>query len=198
MPQTAEVLRQCCALMELAARTAPKSAGKDYIVTVVLDREQTHKVGEKMGTIGQKTDKPMFVRDGKSVLSSDAMLLVGVKDAAPVGLDCGACGFESCKRMLEAREKRKAGPLEAGPGSSLTGNDAGGALPGFSGPICAFRLLDMGIALGSAAKTASLLNADNRIMYRAGVVALGMGLTDADCVMAMPLSATGKSVFFDR
>jgi uncharacterized ferredoxin-like protein len=68
----------------------------------------------------------------------------------------------------------------------------------FRGPQCAYRLLDMGIALGSAAKTAGLLNADNRIMYRAGVVAREMGLVDADYVMGIPISATGKSIFFDR
>jgi uncharacterized ferredoxin-like protein len=56
----------------------------------------------------------------------------------------------------------------------------------------------MGIALGSAVKTASLLNIDNRIMYRAGVAAREMGLIDADFVMGIPLSATGKSIYFDR
>ncbi len=59
-------------------------------------------------------------------------------------------------------------------------------------------MLDMGIALGSAVKTASLLNADSRIMYRIGPVAREMGLIDADVVMGIPLSATGKSIYFDR
>jgi uncharacterized ferredoxin-like protein len=56
----------------------------------------------------------------------------------------------------------------------------------------------MGIALGSAVKTAGILNVDNRIMYRAGVVAREMDLIDADFVMGIPLSATGKSIYFDR
>jgi uncharacterized ferredoxin-like protein len=56
----------------------------------------------------------------------------------------------------------------------------------------------MGIALGSAVKMAAMMNVDNRIMYRAGVVAREMGLIDADFVMGIPLSATGKSIFFDR
>jgi uncharacterized ferredoxin-like protein len=68
----------------------------------------------------------------------------------------------------------------------------------FRGPQCAYRLLDMGIALGSAVKTASLLNVDNRIMYRTGAVAREMGLIDADVVVGIPLSATGKSIYFDR
>jgi uncharacterized ferredoxin-like protein len=56
----------------------------------------------------------------------------------------------------------------------------------------------MGIALGSAVKTASILNADNRDMYRAGVVARRMGLNEADFVLGIPLSATGESIYFDR
>ncbi len=56
----------------------------------------------------------------------------------------------------------------------------------------------MGIALGSAVKTASLLNADNRIMYRIGPVAREMGLVEADVVIGIPISATGKSIYFDR
>ena len=63
---------------------------------------------------------------------------------------------------------------------------------------CAFRLLDMGIALGSAVKTASMLNVDNRIMYRIGVAAREMDLVDWEFVMGIPLSVTGKSIYFDR
>jgi uncharacterized ferredoxin-like protein len=58
--------------------------------------------------------------------------------------------------------------------------------------------MDMGIALGSAVKTASLFNVDNRVMYRAGVVARKLGLIDADVALGVPLAATGKNVFFDR
>jgi uncharacterized ferredoxin-like protein len=56
----------------------------------------------------------------------------------------------------------------------------------------------MGIAIGSAVKVASMMNADNRIMYNAGVVARRLGLTDAGFVMGIPLAATGKSIYFDR
>ncbi|MCL6650529.1 MAG: ferredoxin domain-containing protein [Chloroflexi bacterium] len=58
--------------------------------------------------------------------------------------------------------------------------------------------MDLGIALGSAAKTASIFNADNRIMYRAGVAARRIGMMDADVVVGIPISATGKSIYFDR
>ena len=47
-------------------------------------------------------------------------------------------------------------------------------------------------------KTASLLNVDNRIMYRIGVLARKMGFTQDDVVMGIPLSAQGKNIYFDR
>ena len=65
----------------------------------------------------------------------------------------------------------------------------------FEGPTCAYRLLDMGIALGSAVKTASMLNVDNRIMHRVGVVTRELGIVDWDFVMGIPLSVTGKSIY---
>ena len=90
--------------------------------------------------------------------------------------NCGACGYPDCATL--AKQKKKS--VE------------------FTGPICSFRLLDMGIALGSAVKTASMLNVDNRIMYRVGAVVREMKLVDWEFVMGIPLSVTGKSIYFDR
>jgi uncharacterized ferredoxin-like protein len=123
----------------------------------------------------EQTGRRNFDRDGRNVADSDVVVLVGIKDAETTGLDCAACGVELCE-LLEV--------------NSVDGD--------FAGPQCAFRLLDLGIALGSAVKTAGILNADNRIMYRAGLVARQMGLIDADVVMGVPLSATGKSIYYDR
>ena len=69
----------------------------------------------------------------------------------------------------------------------------------FTGPICVFKALDLGIALGSAVKTAMDLNIDNRIMYRIGTAAKRLNmLPEADVIMGVPLSAKGKSIYFDR
>ncbi len=59
-------------------------------------------------------------------------------------------------------------------------------------------MIDLGIALGSAVKTASIHNVDNRIMYRAEVVARKLGMIEGEVVVGIPLSVTGKSPFFDR
>ncbi len=161
-------------LMAIAARTAPKGAGQDFVVVKVIEGEDLKRLGDEMCKYGQKTGKKNFDRDGRNVAASAAVVFIGLKDAKSLDLNCGACGVDFCN-------DRK--PAEHGE---------------FVGAQCAIRALDMGIALGSAVKTASLLNVDNRIMYRAGVVARQMGLVDADFVMGIPLSASGKSPYFDR
>ncbi len=161
-------------LMALAARTAPKAAGQDYIVIEIIeDPSVLHRLADDMVRYGQESGKKNFDRDGENVRRSAAVVLIGLKEAKTLGLNCGACGLEKC----------------------LQPNTFEGE---FRGPNCALRLLDMGIALGSAAKVASLLNVDNRIMYRIGVCARRLGLIEADFVMGIPLSATGKSIYFDR
>jgi len=169
----ASELRTVAELMCIAARTAPKSAGKDFVVTAIIEGEACRELGEGMARFGERTGKHRFDRDGNNVKDSPVVVLIGLKDAKPMGLNCSACGAEQCIKP-----------------NTFDGE--------FQGPQCAFRLLDMGIAIGSAVKTAGLLNVDNRIMYRAGVVAREMGLIDADYVMGIPLSATGKSIYFDR
>jgi len=168
-------LRMVADLMAIAARTAPKSAGQDYVVVRIVEGEELKELAAKMLDFGERTGKRNFDRDGKNVAASDCVVLIGLKNAQPLKLDCTACGAESCASLLV---------------NSTEGE--------FRGPQCAFRVLDMGIALGSAVKLAAMLNVDNRIMYRAGVVAREMGLIDADYVMGIPLSATGKSIYFDR
>jgi uncharacterized ferredoxin-like protein len=168
-----EGLQLVAELMEIAARTAPKTAGKDFLVIKTIEGADVQALAGKMVEFGQRTGKKSFDRDGANVRDSAAVVLIGLKDAKTIGLNCSACGAEKC----------------------ITVNTLEGE---FRGPQCAFRLLDMGIALGSAVKTAAILNVDNRIMYRAGVVAREMGLIDADFVIGIPLSATGKSIYFDR
>lgn len=160
-------------LMALSARTAPKGRGEDYIVTEIIEGDDLAVLGRSMIEFGERTGKDLFDRDGKNVMDSAAVLLIGMKDADPLGLNCGACGEEKCIKI-----------------NTYEGE--------YSGPQCSLRMLDLGIAIGSAVKTASILNADNRVMYRIGPVAREMGLIDADVVIGIPISATGKSIYFDR
>ena len=170
-----DVLQTVAELMEISAITAPKTAGKSYIVTKILNQEECQKLGKGMIQYGEETGKKNFDRDGANVEHSGAILLIGIKDATPVGLNCGACGVTTCLNINTGEQKGE-----------------------FLGPQCLYRALDVGIALGSAVKTASMLNVDNRIMYRIGAVARKLKFIDADFVMGIPLSVSGKSIYFDR
>ncbi len=84
------------------------------------------------------------------------------------GLNCGYCGFATCA------EKPAPTP-------------------------CYFTSADIGIAIGSAVSLAADLRVDTRVMYSAGVSARRLGLIDdCDGVLAILLSCSSKSPFFDR
>jgi uncharacterized ferredoxin-like protein len=170
-----DVMETVAQMMALSARTAPKAGGKDYLELKVIQGEDLAKMAQVMIDYGVKTGKKNFDRDGNNVRNSAAVLLVALKDAVPVAMDCGACGFAKCAELPKPKEG-----------------------PEFDGPWCAWRMMDLGIALGSAVKTASILNADNRIMYRLGVVARQLRMIEGQVVVGIPIAATGKSIYFDR
>ena len=170
----AEAVKNAVDMMALSARTAPKAAGKDFVVIKPLYGEDVQRLGDEMIKYGLENNKRNFDRDGENVKNSPAVLLIGLQDPQATGLNCGACGFDTCAECQTHRG------------------------PEFDGPQCAYRILDMGIAIGSAVKMAGMLGVDNRIMYRAGVVAKKMGLIEATLVMGIPFSVTGKNIYFDR
>ncbi|RUM33553.1 MAG: hypothetical protein DSY33_04190 [Archaeoglobus sp.] len=171
-----EAVKLSAYLMAISARTAPKAKGEDDIEIVYIDGDEKNRISEEMIKIGKEKGIYGFVRDGESLKLSEAILLIGVFGCKPVKLNCGACGM-SCED-LEKAEK-------------VEGKD-------YRGPNCAFKLIDLGIAVGSAVKFASIVNVDNRIMYRIGTVARKLGYAKADVVLGIPLSCTGKNPFFDR
>jgi uncharacterized ferredoxin-like protein len=173
-----EALLQAAKFMLIAARTSPKTAGVDDILTSIVQGEQKDMIANRMDEIGEERKIEGFKRDARNVRDSEAIVLVGVRGSKSVGFDCGGCGYDSCKEFDKKSRK--------------LGKD-------FVGPTCIFKALDLGIALGSAVKTASILNVDNRIMYRAGTAALKLKLLpEATVIMGIPISAKGKSIYFDR
>ena len=173
-----EGILEAAKLMLTSARTAPKSAGIDDIITAIIYGKEKNQIASEMKKIAEERNSKGFTRDSENVRNSEAVVLIGVKGPKSFGLNCGACGYETCETFNKT-EKRK-------------GLD-------FTGPTCLFKALDMGIALGSAVKTASLLNIDNRIMYRIGAAVKRLKmLPEAQIIMGIPLAATGKSIYFDR
>jgi uncharacterized ferredoxin-like protein len=170
-----DIISTVAGLMALSARTAPKTVGKDFLDVKVITGEELNQLAEAIVRHGEEAGKKNWDRDANNVRQSEAVLLISLDKPQPAGLNCGACGFKNCNDLPAPR-----GGTE------------------FAGPLCAWRLVDLGIAIGSAAKTAGLLNADNRVMYRVGVAARKIGFIAGEVVIGIPLSATGKSIYFDR
>jgi len=165
-------------LMLEAARTAPKSGGIDDILTTLVYGAEKDSIADKMDEIGGERRLDGFKRDAKNVRQSEAIVLIGVRGSKSFGLNCGACGHVTCEEFEKVGKK--------------FGED-------FGGPTCLFKALDMGIALGSAAKISGELNVDNRIMYRIGTAAAKLKmLPEATIIMGIPVSAKGKNIYYDR
>ena len=164
--QVEQIAEQMC----LAARTAPKARGIDLLDIVIIKDKTIKQLSEKMLQIGEREKHHTFLRDGKNILQSSAIVIIGTKTQY-LGLKyCSFCGYSNCAEA----EKKQA--------------------------VCAFNTGDLGIAVGSAVSVAMDHRLDNRVMYSVGKAVLEMGLLDKDVVVAygIPLSATGKNPFFDR
>ena len=163
--------QSCAEAMVSAARTAPKTKGVDRIRTMILTGDDIGRLADKMEEISDRFDLPFFRRDTGCINASMAVVLIGVVDG-PAGLEaaCGRCGAPDC---TEAREgKRK----------------------------CVFAGVDLGIAVGSAVSMAADMRVDTRVMFSAGRAAAEMGFTKERLtnILAIPISISGKSPFFDR
>ena len=171
-------LMQVAKLMLLSARTAPKSGGVDDILTAIVSGPEKESLVQEMDKIAEERNISRFKRDADNVRNSEYVVLVGVRGTVKLGNNCGSCGYENCEEFEKADKKMR---------------------QDFTGPNCVFKVLDLGIALGSAVKTASLHNVDNRIMYRIGAAAKRLKmLSEASVIMGIPVSAKGKSIYFDR
>lgn len=156
-------------LASLAARTAPKARGVDEIVTLTLTGEEKDKVAEEMRKIGEEKNLQFFIRDSNNLRTAQAVLILGVRNKQRGVPNCGYCGYPDCAANREADG------------------------------VCALCTMDLGIALGSAAGVAADNRADTRIMFSVGKAAMNLGLLpETRNACGLPLSASGKSPFFDR
>jgi uncharacterized ferredoxin-like protein len=180
MSAETEAVKTVAGLMALAARTAPKAVGIDSLVIEIVMGRDIGKIAGKMTEIGIENGMDFFRINASQVTACDALVLIGVSGEKTLGLNCGGCGFPTCREMAQAGASEKTKKTD------------------FNGPNCIFKVSDLGIAVGSAVKTASIHNVDNRVMYTAGVAALGLGIIK-NCTIAygIPLKASGKDIFFD-
>lgn len=168
-----KALLQVAAEMCAAARTAPKATGKDTIYTMVLTGKEKELLAQKMDEIGERefADQGVswYKRDAKNLRIAQAVVLIGAKREVRGVSNCGYCGFGNCAGCKKA------------------------------GGMCTFVSLDLGIALPSAMCAAADARVDNRVMMSIGKAAEEMKYSEEDIFWhGIPLSITGKNVFFDR
>jgi uncharacterized ferredoxin-like protein len=186
-----EALRHVAQLCAVAAMTAPKSGGqlflkgsKPFIETVIVEDKPTlARLADWLRARGTKLKAPIWFRDAETTQKLDLVLFIGLVKWYPPVYDCGACGYATCAEFLQAREHQKPVGIEDWE---------------FPGPICQLRAVDLGIAVGSAAKTASLNNVDARCQTRLAAAARHLGIIQADLAVALSMSVSHKNIFFDR
>src|SRR5439155_18272452 len=186
----ADTVRQVAKLMAAAAITAPKSGGQLFLqgkhlfveTVIVDDHDELVRLATWMRARGKERRETIWFRDADVAEAVDAVLFVGLADWYPPNYDCGACGYATCAEFMRATNglRAESGELE------------------FLGPQCNLRDIDLGIAVGSAAKTASIHSIDCRCQTRVAVAARKLGVIRADIAVALSLSMTHKAIGFDR
>jgi uncharacterized ferredoxin-like protein len=187
----AAAVRQVAQLMAAAAITAPKSGGQlflagkpNFMETVITDDPATRRqLAAWMRARGKERRERIWFRDAEAAEAVDAILFIGLLPSwYPPNYDCGACGYATCAEFLHhtKAQREQSAELE------------------FTGPVCNLRDIDLGIAIGSAAKTAAIHSIDCRCQTRVATAARKTGLIHAHHAVALSLSLTHKAIGFDR
>lgn len=186
-----ETVGHVAKLMAAAAITAPKSGGQlflagkpSFLETVIVDKPTTRaELAKWMRARGKERREQIWFRDAEVAEAVDVILFVGLApNWYPPNYDCGACGYATCAEFLHETKalRDESAELE------------------FTGPTCNLRDVDLGIAVGSAAKTAAIHSIDCRCQTRVAVAARKLGIIRAEVAVALSLSMTHKAIGFDR
>lgn len=188
-------VRTIAEMAAVAARTAPKSHGVDHFKIGLCSKEEIQLLGDRMIAIGKELEAKLLAKgegfenkarataldwhsDGECVKHSDEILLVGLIGRDLVPKNCGLCGHTTCEEMLKAPRSEKTQ---------------------WRGPFCANMMVDLGIAISSAASVLVRNHVDNRMFFKIGIAAKDLNLMpECECMIALAMGATGKNAYFDR
>lgn len=154
-----------------AARTAPKACGVDHLSACILTEGNKEKLAAEMDRLSKVLERPFFSRDANNVRACQAVVLLGVSlEQRGLNEACQLCHNKNCDECAQ------------------------------NNGVCIYGPLDLGIALGSAVSIAADNRVDSRILFSAGQAARSLKVFPAEVgiVMAIPLSVSAKSPFFDR
>ena len=154
-----------------AARTAPKACGVDQLSTCILTEGNKEKLAAEMDRLAKVLDRPFFNRDANNVRACQAVVLLGITlEQRGLNEACKLCRNNNCAECAR------------------------------NNGVCIFAPMDLGIALGSAVALAADNRMDTRIIFSAGQAARSLKILpkELEIVMAIPLSVSAKSPFFDR
>jgi len=119
-----KAVNDIASLMLISAKTAPKAKGEDDVLFKIATKKEKDEITKRMRELAEERGKN-WKRDANCIDVAQSLVIVGVRGRKPIGLDCGACGMtcEELKKTLfeNARD--------------------------FQGPLCAFKILDLGIKL---------------------------------------------------
>ncbi|KMZ53855.1 ferredoxin domain-containing protein [Dorea sp. D27] len=166
-----EAIMNVAKQMAAAARTAPKTRGRDYLETVIVAGEELKEYAARMEDLGEKYNLPFMIRDSKSIRESDVVVFFGIgHHTRDLNEACQYCGSDNCGECMAKQNS------------------------------CVYDPIDLGIALSSAVSIAADNRIDNRIMFSVGRAAKSTGIfgDDTAMVFGIPLSAKGKSNYYDR
>lgn len=163
-------LKQAGISMLGRAITAPKAKGVDDLEYILIEKKDFPPLLKEMQRQAIEEDIPFFIRDGKNLEKSDMLLLIGCIDEPRNVPNCGFCGYKDC-----SENRRNKGR-------------------------CVYPAIDLGIAMGSALSLGQELGVDSRVMMSLGKAAISLDIFEKNIVtaIAMPLSITKKSIYFDR
>src|SRR5437868_5111729 len=163
----ADTVRDVARLMAAAAITAPKGRHAVHPRQAPLRRDRHRRRPPHLDSLsawmrarGKERRETIWFRDADVADAIDAVLLVGLADWYPPNYDCGACGYATCAEFLHATSALRDDSAELE----------------FAGPQCNLRDIDLGIAVGSAAKTAAIHSIDCRCQTRIATAARKLGI----------------------
>jgi len=180
-------------LAAVASRTAPKGQGQDRLDIGLATKEEIKMIADQMRKIGDKKFEKVesknarraegirkdWYSDAQAIENSDELLLIAVDARRPSNKNCGMCGYDLCADFLKNTEFKH------------------GA--GWPGPLCPQVLVDVGIAVSSAASVIGRHHVDNRMFFKVGLACMDIQLLpESNCIIGLAMSATGKNIYFDR